>query len=189
MTENNPNNLPPDPQQPPLPPGQYQPPQYAPYPQQPPAPYGQPNPYGQPGPYGQQPPAQYAQPYPPAGPYGQPVPFQPAPPPVPGKTMGIVALILPFVGFCLVGLILGIVAMVQSRKAGFKNIPALIAVIVSAVFIILETVAVIFFIAAIANGSNAVNTQIQIISQCESATSNGYYTLNGQNYQCPLPTP
>jgi len=191
MTENNGNNLPSHPQQPPaqppVPPEQYG--QSGPYAQQPPqAPYAQQPFYPQ-----QPPPAQYAQQPPQYAqqqvPYGQPVVFAPAPPPVPGKTMGIVALILPFVGFCLVGLVLGIIALVQSKKAGFKNTPALIAVIVSAVFIVLEIVAAIFIITAIANGANSVSTQIQIINQCDSATSNGYYTLNGQNIACPAPSP
>ena len=56
-----------------------------------------------------------------------------APAAVPGKTLGIVALILSFF-FQLIALILGIVALSQSRKVGEKNTPALVAIILSIVF-------------------------------------------------------
>ncbi len=49
---------------------------------------------------------------------GQPVYQQPASPSNPGETMGIVALIMNFLGISLVGLILGIVSYNQSKKAG-----------------------------------------------------------------------
>ncbi len=55
---------------------------------------------------------------------------------VPGKTMGIVAFILSFF-VQLVALILGIVALVQSRKAGHKNGWAVAAIIISAVLMVL----------------------------------------------------
>jgi len=60
---------------------------------------------------------------------------------VPGKTLGIVALILSFF-FQLIALILGIVALSQSRKAGVKNTPALVAIILSIVFGIIWIVVV-----------------------------------------------
>ena len=63
---------------------------------------------------------------PPTGQYAAP------PPAAPGRTLGIVAFILSFF-IALVGLILGIVALVQSRKAGQKNGFALAAIIISAV--------------------------------------------------------
>jgi len=53
--------------------------------------------------------------------------------------MGIVALILAFF-IQIVGLILGIVALVQSRKAGAKNTPAVWAIILSVVFMVIWTV-------------------------------------------------
>ena len=52
----------------------------------------------------------------------------------PGKTLGIVAVVLAFV-FTLLGLILGIVAGNQSKAAGYKNTPAKVAVILSVIFI------------------------------------------------------
>jgi preprotein translocase subunit SecG len=58
-----------------------------------------------------------------------------APTDYPGKTLGIVALVLAFV-FTLLGLILGIVANNQSKAAGVKNTPAKVAIILSVIFIV-----------------------------------------------------
>jgi preprotein translocase subunit SecG len=57
-----------------------------------------------------------------------------APADYPGKTLGIVALILTFF-FTLLGLILGLVAQSQSKAAGVKNTPAKVAVVLSIIFI------------------------------------------------------
>lgn len=54
----------------------------------------------------------------------------------PGQTMGIVALVLSFF-LQLPALILGIVAWVWSNKAGVSNVPAKVAVAVSAVLSVL----------------------------------------------------
>ncbi|CAN7231016.1 DUF4190 domain-containing protein [Microbacterium sp. LjRoot45] len=62
--------------------------------------------------------------------------------PVPGKTMGIIAFVLSFF-FQLLALILGIVALVQSRKAGRSNGFALAAIIISVVLMIVG--AILFF--------------------------------------------
>lgn len=67
---------------------------------------------------------------------GSPSPQPPAAAPVPGKTLGIVALILAFF-VQIVGLILGIVALVQSRRAGVKNTPAVWAIVLSSVFMVI----------------------------------------------------
>ncbi len=58
--------------------------------------------------------------------------YPPAPAPSdPGRTLGIVGLILAF--FCsLVGLILSIIAYRQSQQAGFKNNIAMAGIIVGA---------------------------------------------------------
>ncbi|MCU1411622.1 MAG: hypothetical protein JWR04_2329 [Rhodoglobus sp.] len=67
-----------------------------------------------------------------------------APATVPGKTLGIVGLILAFLA-APIGLILSIVAKVQSRAAGVKNGPAtagiIISIIVIALYIIIPIVA------------------------------------------------
>lgn len=106
--------------------------------------------------------------YPPAAPQS----YAAAPPPaygapvqatVPGKTLGIVALVLAIVpiGLQLVGLILGIIALVQSKRAGHKNGFALAAIIVSAVlFVIGVIVAIVIFTTFAAAGGDLAN-QIQ----------------------------
>jgi hypothetical protein len=65
--------------------------------------------------------------------------------PVPGKTMGIVAFVLSFF-FQLLALILGIVALVQSRKAGRSNGFALAAIIISVVLMIVGAILIVAFV-------------------------------------------
>ncbi|MDQ0276107.1 hypothetical protein QO003_000410 [Arthrobacter silviterrae] len=101
-------------------------------------PYGQPAPqapYAQPAPYGQQP-APYGQ-----QPYG-------APAEDPGKTLGIVGLVLCFV-FSLAGLIVSIIAKKKSTAAGFKNTPANVGVILGWIFTILGLIVAVIYIIAI----------------------------------------
>ncbi|MDM4763331.1 DUF4190 domain-containing protein [Galbitalea sp. SE-J8] len=90
-------------------------------------------------------------------------PGTPVPPPVgvdyPGKTLGIVGLVLAFV-FAIAGLIVSIIAQNQSKAAGYKNTPAKVGLILSIVFIVLWILfwvlwAVIF---AAALGSGYVTT-------------------------------
>ncbi len=148
-----------------------QPPAYG---QQPPA-YGeQPPAYTQQPPaYGQQPPAYTQQPYtaaPPA-PYGAP-----ASPTIPGKTMGIVAFILSFF-VQLIALILGIVALVQSKKAGYKNGWAVAAIIISAVLMVIGTIIAIVVI------SQFAGLAAQIAEHCVPGGS-GFVELWGQQVPC-----
>ncbi|HYJ49743.1 MAG TPA: DUF4190 domain-containing protein [Microbacterium sp.] len=113
----------------------------------PPPGYGAPPPaptppaYGQPA-YGQ--PAQPAYSAAPPAPYGAPA----AGPTIPGKTMGIVAFILSFF-IQIVALILGIVALVQSRKAGHKNGWAVAAIIISSVLLVVSIIVAIAVFAAL----------------------------------------
>ena len=55
----------------------------------------------------------------------------------PGRTLGIVGLILSIIGCSLIGLILGIVAYRQSSQVGIKNNIALAAIIVGVIWIVL----------------------------------------------------
>lgn len=104
-------------------------------------------------------PTQPAQPAQPAQPpaYGAPAYGQaPAAPPManqygqqpqptgskPGKVMGIVGLILAFF-LPLIGMILSIIGLVQSKKAGFSNVPAVVGIIVGALLTILITIVLI----------------------------------------------
>jgi hypothetical protein len=69
--------------------------------------------------------------------------YQAVPPPPaaqdPGRTLGIVGLILAF--FCnLIGMIISIVAYRQSAQAGYKNNIALAGIIVGAVLLVLSLV-------------------------------------------------
>jgi len=65
--------------------------------------------------------------------------------PVPGKTLGIVAFVLSFF-FQLLALILGIVALVQSKKAGRSNGFAVAAIIISAVLMVIGAILVVVFV-------------------------------------------
>jgi uncharacterized membrane protein len=70
-------------------------------------------------------------------PAAAPAPVAPAT--YPGKTLGIIGLIAAFV-FTLLGLILSIVALSQSKAAGYKNTPAKVGLILSIIFIVLGVV-------------------------------------------------
>jgi hypothetical protein len=75
-----------------------------------------------------------------------------APPPgtdYPGKTLGIVGLVLAFV-FQIAGLVCSIIALSQSRRAGYKNGIALAGVIVSAAFIVIGIIVAIVVVGLIA---------------------------------------
>ncbi|MCC4909712.1 DUF4190 domain-containing protein [Microbacterium sp. cx-59] len=106
------------------------------------------------------PPSAYPAAPPPAG-----APAGGAPEPgaaVPGKTLGIVALILAFF-VQLIALILGIIALVQSRKAGVKNTPAVWAIIISIVLgIVGIIVAVILIGGLIAAGTDLYNQCLEM---------------------------
>ena len=54
----------------------------------------------------------------------------------PGKTLGIVGLIVA-IFFSLIGLIISVIAFNQSKAAGFKNTPAKAGIIIGAVFLVL----------------------------------------------------
>ncbi|MHA7295488.1 DUF4190 domain-containing protein [Arthrobacter sp. HLT1-21] len=153
-----------------------------------PAPGSQPTPYGQQqSPYGQQAPGSqvpygqdasggqqggYGQ-----GPYGGgPGYGQPAE--NPGKTLGIVGLILSLIpGLNIVGLIISIVAMVKSRKARMGNGFALAGIIIGALAVIATIVMVIAFVAFI-----PVITELAEFCQ---QTGPGQQTFQGEPVQCP----
>ena len=147
-------------------------------------PYSEPNSYGQQHSYGQQ--QGYSgtqQGYPGYGqqpsPYGYPN-YQ-APATKPGKTMGIVGLVLSclfFIPFAsVVGLILSIGGFVQSRKAKLSNGPALAGIIVGAVVFaltLLMTIAVFVF---------AADAAMTIVEACE-ANGPGEVYIDGEYIEC-----
>lgn len=72
-----------------------------------------------------------------------------APAVVPGKTLGIVGLVLAFLA-PLIGLILSIVARSQSSRVGAKNTPATVGIILSIVFIVVYVIIVIVVVVGLA---------------------------------------
>ncbi|WP_457100547.1 DUF4190 domain-containing protein [Microbacterium sp. P5_E9] len=127
------------------PPGPEQPPQPG---YQPPPSYGAPPQHG----YAGQPAYPGASPYPPPSAYPSAPPptgqYSAPPPAAPGRTLGIVALILSFF-MSLVGLILGIIALVQSRRAGQRNGFALAAIIIGAVLTVVGIIVTIAIVSAL----------------------------------------
>jgi H+/Cl- antiporter ClcA len=107
-----------------------------------------------------------------------PIPAAPAPAPAPagtdfpGKTLGIVGLILA-IFFNLIGLIVSAVALSQSKKAGYKNGPAVAGIIIGAVLL------VIGIIISIALGVGAA----ALVSQCADLGT-GVHEVNGVTITC-----
>ncbi len=153
---------------------------------------GQQNPsqpqYGQPV-YGQNPP-QYGQ-NPGLTPYGSSYGQQPAGYPAggyhpgqqgprenPGRTLGITGLILAFIPFLNpIGLILSIVALVKSRRAGMGNGLAVAGIIVGALATIILVLVIILIIAAVPYAR-------EIAEFCEQ-NGPGPQTFRGQQIECP----
>lgn len=151
--------------------------------QQPTPPYGQqPTPPGQPfgqptPPDGQQPPQPYGSPQ--GSPYGAPGGYGGYGQPVenPGKTLGIVGLICAIIWpISVVGLIISIIAMVKSKKAGMGNGFALAGIIVGAIGVVTGIIAIVGLIAV------AGFTQ-EVIQFCETAGP-GPQEFQGQQIDC-----
>lgn len=75
----------------------------------------------------------------------------------PGKTLGIVGLVLAFV-FALAGLIVSAIARSQSKAAGVSNTPATVGIVLSIIFLIGQVIWVIVFAIAAANGAVTYST-------------------------------
>jgi len=91
----------------------------------------------------------------------------------PGKTLGIVGLVLAFVAN-LVGLIVSIVALRKSKKAGFKNGPAVAGIVIS----ILSLVATIAIVIGISAGAAA------LVGQCAEYGPGVHELDNGVTITC-----
>jgi len=88
-----------------------------------------------------------------------------------GKVLGIVGLILAILWpFQVLGLILSIIARVQSKNAGAKNGPAVAGIIIS---LILLVVTVLFFVLG----------GVALFSQCASLGP-GVHDVNGVTVTC-----
>lgn len=132
-------------------------------------------------------PAPAAQPAPPSYPAAPPAPAAPAysaPGTAtgedPGKTLGIVALILAFV-FQLLGLILGIVARNKSKAAGYKNGIATAAIWLSIVFMVLG---LIIGIGAIVAGGALFGGFIGQVAEVCNELGPGVWEIDGATYTC-----
>jgi hypothetical protein len=84
---------------------------------------------------------------PPAAPEPTPAPVPPTYAPAPtaasdGKTLGIVALVAAFF-ISLLGIILGFIAKGQSKKAGVKNTPATVAIVLGFIFLAIQIIWII----------------------------------------------
>ena len=103
---------------------------------------------------------------PPANPYSAPRAAQAGD----GKTLGIIALVLAFVAQ-LLGLILGIVARNQSKRAGLTNTPATVAIVLSIVFMVLGLLI-------------AVPILIGVVGQCAEYGPGVHELPNGVTLTC-----
>jgi len=68
----------------------------------------------------------------------------------PGRTLGVVAVVLAFYAQ-IPALIMGIIAWVWSSKAGHNNVPAKVAVAVSGALLVIVIVAIVGWIALVAS--------------------------------------
>lgn len=99
----------------------------------------------------------------------------------PGRTMAIVALILAIIpGTQLFGLILGIIAVVQSRKAGAKNGLAIAAIIVSIVLMILFIIVIVLIVSALASAGGDLYEQVNACLEDPTGT----VSFQGVTYTC-----
>ena len=90
----------------------------------------------------------------------------------PGRTLGIIGLVLSFFT-AVIGLIISIVALRKSKKAGFKNTPALIGIIVG----VLSTVVALII------GIVSVIAVTAVLSQC-AELGPGVHEVNGTTITC-----
>ena len=95
-----------------------------------------------------------------------------APAAVPGKTLGIVALVLAFLA-PIIGFILGLVARSQSKKAGVSNTPATVAIVLGLIFTIVYIVIIVV----------GVSTGAALLNQCAELGS-GVHEVGGVTYTC-----
>lgn len=102
----------------------------------------------------------------------------PAAPVNPGKTMGIVALVLSIIGLHLIGIIVGFVGLNQSKKAGQKNGFALAGIIIGFIGLV---IGIIVAIALFAGGAALFGGLAQVCAELGT----GVWEVNGVTYTCP----
>lgn len=102
----------------------------------------------------------------------------PAAPVNPGKTMGVVALVLSIIGLHLIGIIVGFVGLNQSKKAGQKNGFALAGIIVG-------FVGLVAFVLFLTLGGALVASLFGGLGQVCAELGSGVWEIDGVTYTCP----
>lgn len=101
----------------------------------------------------------------------------PAAPANPGKTLGVVALVLAIL-LPLIGLILGFVANGQSKKAGQKNGLAVAAIVIGAILTLLTVV-------LFAVGGTLFASLFGGLADVCGTYGSGVWEIDGVTYTCP----
>lgn len=90
----------------------------------------------------------------------------------PGQTLGIISIILPFVGFSLVGIVLGAISRHKSKQAGMSaslgTVGLIISIVVTVLAALITTLWIVLVIAA-ASYSNGFETEITPYTQDDSS--------------------
>lgn len=90
----------------------------------------------------------------------------------PGQTLGIISIILPFVGFSVVGIVLGAISRSKSKQAGMSTslgtVGLIISIIVTVLATLITTLWIVLVIAA-ASYSNGFETEITPYTQDDSS--------------------
>lgn len=113
--------------------------------------------------------------------YGQQQPYGQQPATVPGKTLGLVGMIISIVSFFIVpfighiaGIIVSAIAKSQSKKAGVaKNTPATVGIVLGIIGVVLGIIGIIVFVAVIG----------AVVSQCGDLGP-GTHVIDGVTYTC-----
>jgi len=95
----------------------------------------------------------------------------------PGKTLGIVGLVLVFIS-SIIGLILSIIAYAQSKKAGVKNVPAFVGIIIGGIFTAIGIVVGIYLVSVV------LPRTLEVLDLCKAAGTSQVVTKEGVVYTC-----
>jgi hypothetical protein len=96
----------------------------------------------------------------------------------PGKTMGVVALVLSIIGLHLIGVIVGFIGLNQSKKVGQKNGFALAGIIIG-------FIGMIIVLALIVGGGALFGSLFGGLTQVCAELGSGVWEVNGVTYTCP----
>ena len=93
--------------------------------------------------------------------------MQPYPASNPGTTLGVISIVLLFLGVSLVGIILGFISRNQSKAVGASTTLGTVGVVLNSIALVLGTIIfILFFVLAFASGYN------------ESTGSGGYQQVD-----------